>query len=186
VRRQAFPLGGSDVQHQRGSGLHLDCIEQCELVTFAGPSSETGNGTSLSDPANTRSRSHKQYYARRLLLHRRAGERLHNRDDQLGRYGATGSAGNWKTAITLLNTGSAAAKVRLSFFDDNGSPHLPLTFPQAPLAAGPLFAAVLDRTINPGAPLIETRVPMLSPYRWAGRNCFRLETSAAPRYSNNA
>jgi len=75
------------------------------------------------------------------------------------------SAGNWKTAITLVNTGPTAAKVRLSFFDDNGnSLTLPLTFPQTPLAAGPLFAATLDRTINPGATLlIETTGPDAQP-----------------------
>jgi len=70
------------------------------------------------------------------------------------------SAGYWTTTITLVNTGSTAALVRLNFFDNNGNPLLlPLTFPQLPFpqstpTAGPLLAATLDRTLNPGAELV--------------------------------
>jgi hypothetical protein len=65
------------------------------------------------------------------------------------------SAGYWTTTITLVNTGSTAAQARLNFFDNNGNPlTLPLSFPQSPSAAGPLLAATLDRTLNPGAELV--------------------------------
>jgi sugar lactone lactonase YvrE len=68
------------------------------------------------------------------------------------------SAGYWTTTITLVNTGSTAALARLNFFDNNGNPLLlPLSFPQPAAtagAAGPLLAATLDRTLNPGAELV--------------------------------
>jgi hypothetical protein len=66
------------------------------------------------------------------------------------------SAGYWTTAITLVNTSSSAAQVRLNFFDNNGNPlALPLSFPQASSpAAGPLLASTLDRTLNSGAQLV--------------------------------
>lgn len=64
-------------------------------------------------------------------------------------------AGTWTTTITLVNTGSTVAQTRLNFFDDNGSPlTLPLTFPQTPATSGPLLAATLDQTLNPGAILV--------------------------------
>jgi sugar lactone lactonase YvrE len=65
------------------------------------------------------------------------------------------SGGAWTTTITLVNTGSAPAQMRLNFFDNNGNPLLlPLTFPQTPNAARPLLAATLDRTLNAGAELV--------------------------------
>jgi sugar lactone lactonase YvrE len=66
------------------------------------------------------------------------------------------SAGYWTTTITLVNTASTAALVRLNFFDNNGNPlSLPLNFPQLVTnPAGPLLATTLDRTLNPGAELL--------------------------------
>jgi hypothetical protein len=65
------------------------------------------------------------------------------------------SAGSWTTTITLVNTTSVPAQVRLNFSDDSGGPlALPLSFPQSPNASGPLMAATLDRTLNPGAELL--------------------------------
>ena len=67
------------------------------------------------------------------------------------------SGGYWTTTITLLNTSSSQAQMRLNFFDDNGKPlALPLTFPQSSSAsaAGPLLASSLDRTLKPGAQLV--------------------------------
>ena len=64
---------------------------------------------------------------------------------------------SWTTTITLLNTSSSQAQMRLNFFDDNGKPlALPLTFPQSSSAsaAGPLLASSLDRTLKPGAQLV--------------------------------
>lgn len=64
------------------------------------------------------------------------------------------SGETWKTSITLVNTGAAAAQARLNFFDDNGLPLLlPLSFPQASLG-GPTLASTLDRTLGPGAALV--------------------------------
>jgi hypothetical protein len=64
------------------------------------------------------------------------------------------SGGLWNTTITLVNTGAAAAQVRLNYFDDTGNALLlPLTFPQTSSTA-PLMASTLDRTISPGAELV--------------------------------
>ncbi len=76
------------------------------------------------------------------------------------------SAGGWKTTFTLINTGNAAAQVRLNFFGDNGNPLLlPLTFPQSGInpasqlavtsaSPGPLLAPTIDRTLSAGASLV--------------------------------
>lgn len=56
--------------------------------------------------------------------------------------------------MTLINPGTAATQLRLSFFDGNGNPlTIPLTFPQSPAGSGPLMASSIDRTLNPGAVL---------------------------------
>jgi hypothetical protein len=63
------------------------------------------------------------------------------------------AGGDWRTTITLINTGTFAASFRLSFFQDSGSPmSLPLGFPQSAttLAATPF----LERTLEPGATLV--------------------------------
>jgi hypothetical protein len=75
------------------------------------------------------------------------------------------SAGFWTTTITLVNTGAAAAQVRLNFFGKDGTPlELPLTFPQLPVAAGPLVASTLDRTLNPGTQVVvQTTGPASQP-----------------------
>src|SRR6185295_813380 len=135
-------------------------------VTFAGPSAGTGNGVvTYQVAANTLAARTSNITLAGFSYTVEQASVSTTEMTSSGAMAQLASAGNWKTAITLLNTGSAAAKVRLSFFDDNGSPlTLPLTFPQAPLAAGPLFAAVLDRTINPGATLlIETTGPDAQP-----------------------
>jgi hypothetical protein len=59
----------------------------------------------------------------------------------------------WKTTVTLVNNGTAAAQARVSFFDESGNPlPLPLTFPQGTLA--PLSAAAVTQTIRPGGELV--------------------------------
>jgi hypothetical protein len=64
------------------------------------------------------------------------------------------SGGLWNSTITLVNTGSTAAQVRLNFFDDNGNALLlPLTFPQTS-SGGPLMASTLDETINAGGEVL--------------------------------
>jgi hypothetical protein len=64
------------------------------------------------------------------------------------------SGASWTTTITLVNTGAAAAQVRLNFFDDNGNAlRLPLLLPQLSTTA-PLMASTLDRTIAAGAELV--------------------------------
>jgi hypothetical protein len=64
------------------------------------------------------------------------------------------SGGPWNTTITLVNTGTAPAQVRLNFFDNNGNALLlPLIFPQTSSAA-PLLAFTLDQTIGAGAELV--------------------------------
>jgi hypothetical protein len=65
------------------------------------------------------------------------------------------SGGYWTTTITLVNTNSSPVQARLNFFDDSGNPlTLPLSFPQSSSLTGPLLAATLDRTLNPGAELV--------------------------------
>ena len=82
----------------------------------------------------------------------------------IGSMAQIASAGGWKMTITLINTGAAAAQVRLNFFDNSGSPLLlPLAFPQGSASTangGPLLASTLDRTLSGGASLIiETTGP---------------------------
>jgi len=73
----------------------------------------------------------------------------------LGSMAQIAVAGGWKITITLVNTGTTPARARLNFFDNNGNPLvLPLSFPQAPLAAGPLQASTFDQTLNAGAVLV--------------------------------
>jgi hypothetical protein len=80
------------------------------------------------------------------------------------------SGSGWKTSVTLVNTGTAPAQIRLEFFDNSGAAmQLPLTSPQVS-SAGPLLASTLDRTINGGATLIlETEQTGSSPSQegWA-------------------
>jgi len=69
------------------------------------------------------------------------------------------AGGGWQTTFTFVNIGSAAADLRLNFFDDNGNPAvLPLVFP--PSSSGPQSVATLDRTLNPNYELlIQTQRP---------------------------
>ncbi|MEQ1884250.1 MAG: FG-GAP-like repeat-containing protein [Bryobacteraceae bacterium] len=65
------------------------------------------------------------------------------------------SAGTWKMTMNYVNTSTAAAKARFSFYDDNGEPlSIPLNFPQLTVTAPAIHATMLDRTIDPGAQLI--------------------------------
>ena len=60
--------------------------------------------------------------------------------------------GQWTTTFTLLNTGTAAAKVELGFFDDKGNAlPLPLTFPQG---SPDQTTAVFTGELNAGAGLV--------------------------------
>jgi hypothetical protein len=62
--------------------------------------------------------------------------------------------GSWKTEFTLVNTGSTAATVQLSFFDNNGNPlSLTLSFPSTPNVA-PITGPSIQQVINPGAELL--------------------------------
>jgi len=64
------------------------------------------------------------------------------------------AGGFWNTRITLVNTGTAKARARLNFLDDQGGPLLlPLSFPQTSSAVF-LMASTLDRTIEPGGELV--------------------------------
>src|SRR5207247_7852802 len=59
----------------------------------------------------------------------------------------------WKTIVTLVNNGTAAAQAKVSFFDESGSPlTLPLTFPQGGIAAA--SASTVTQTIRPGGELV--------------------------------
>lgn len=65
------------------------------------------------------------------------------------------SGQGWTTAITLVNSGSGVANVRLNFYDDGGNPlTLPFSFPQTSVARSPQTAAVIDGTLSPGSQLI--------------------------------
>ena len=63
------------------------------------------------------------------------------------------AGGGWKTTVTLVNNGTAAAQVRVNFFDDAGNPlTLPLTFPQG--VAAPASAPSVTQAMRPGAELV--------------------------------
>src|SRR4029078_5279035 len=66
----------------------------------------------------------------------------------LGSMAQLAEAGDWDTAITVINTGAVSANLRLSFFDNSGSPMtVPLDFPQQTASSGPMLASSIDRTI---------------------------------------
>lgn len=71
------------------------------------------------------------------------------------------SGGNWKTTITLLNTGSARSPLQLNFWGDDGSARiLPFTFPQV-AGPDPTSAFSLGWTLNPGQLFVlETEAPV--------------------------
>jgi len=75
------------------------------------------------------------------------------------------SGGGWNSSVTLVNTGTTAALVAVSFFADNGSPlSLPLTYPQPQSPPLPALASTLSATIGPGATLvIQTAGPVNQP-----------------------
>ena len=59
--------------------------------------------------------------------------------------------GSWKTTLVLVNSGTGAARVRLSFFDDDGDPFsLPLAPVQTP-PAGPVPTAMFESSLAAGA-----------------------------------
>jgi hypothetical protein len=67
------------------------------------------------------------------------------------------AGGGWKTTISLLNPGTAAATARLQFFNDSGNP---LALPLAFSAGAPEHTSSLVRTLQPGAALLmETTTP---------------------------
>ncbi|MDR3738109.1 MAG: hypothetical protein P4L40_03725 [Terracidiphilus sp.] len=77
----------------------------------------------------------------------------------LAQVGTTGGAlaqvavgGGWETGFTLVNTGTAAAKFTLSFYDEKTGMALPLSlvFPQGGLAQ---TTAAMTQTLAPGATL---------------------------------
>jgi hypothetical protein len=76
---------------------------------------------------------------------------------------------NWTTAFTLVNKGTAAATMRLSFSGDGIDPTgtgpltLPLAFPQQAGASGPLLAASFDQTLAVNASLIVDSSGPLTP-----------------------
>jgi hypothetical protein len=62
------------------------------------------------------------------------------------------ASGNyWKTTITLVNRGTAAARARVDFFNNNGGPlSLAITYPSLP-PADPVSLSSVERSIEPGA-----------------------------------
>jgi len=77
---------------------------------------------------------------------------------------------NWTTTFTLVNKSAAQAQARVSFFptvldaSSDGSLLLPVTFPQLPVAPGPLLASTFDRALAANASLIfETAGPQTPP-----------------------
>jgi len=68
--------------------------------------------------------------------------------------------GDWSTLVTLVNTGSATAHARLSFFDDDGAALAPpLSLPLSP-GNTTQSSATFDQTLAPGAMvLVECAAP---------------------------
>jgi sugar lactone lactonase YvrE len=163
--------GGQGFAASGGSGsLAVNATPGCtwiassnaSWITFTGPSSGTGNGIlTYQVAANTGAARSGVIGITGFSFALEQASLSTTEMTGSGAMAQLASAGSWKTTITLVNTDSAPQKIRLSFFDDNGIPlALPLTFPQAPLAAGTFQAAVLDRTIDTGATLIiETTGP---------------------------
>jgi hypothetical protein len=75
---------------------------------------------------------------------------------------ATGNG--WQTTFVLVNAGTSAAQVNLTFFDDNGSPlPLPLSFPQSG-GANSTVAPSVNQSLAAGATLIvESAAPASDP-----------------------
>ena len=75
------------------------------------------------------------------------------------------AGGTWNTTVTLVNTGTTAAEVFLSFFADSGSAVLlPVTFPlnSTFTVAAPLLASTLDETIPAGGEVVVQTVGLSS------------------------
>jgi hypothetical protein len=70
----------------------------------------------------------------------------------VGSMAQVASGGGWQTTFTLINTGTSAAQVQLSFFDNNGNAlSLPLTFVQSGAIT---TASTINQTIAGGATLV--------------------------------
>jgi hypothetical protein len=69
----------------------------------------------------------------------------------LGSMAQLASGNYWKTTITLVNHGTAAARARVNFFNNSGQPlPLAITYPSLP-PADPVLLTSVERTIEPGA-----------------------------------
>ena len=152
--------GNGSIAITAGAGCNWTAASTASWITITGGSSGTGNGNvtcqvvansgaAQSAPINITAATGNLSFtveegAASIAAYTNKGSMAH-----------LAVAGSWTTIYTLANTGSAAAQMRLSFFDSNGNPlALPLTFPQSPNGVGALLASTLDRTINPGAELI--------------------------------
>jgi hypothetical protein len=124
-------------------------------VTLSGGSSGTGNGAvTYQVAANTGARRSGSLMIAELPFIVEQASATVTGLVSAGSMAQLASGGLWNTTITLVNTGTAVAQARLSFFDDNGNALLlPLMFPQISSTA-PLLASTLDRTIGAGAELV--------------------------------
>jgi len=77
-----------------------------------------------------------------------------------GSMGHVASGGGWQTTFTVVNTGTAAAQIQMSFLDNNGGAlALPLTFAQTGTMT---TEATLTQTIAAGASLVICGVALVS------------------------
>jgi sugar lactone lactonase YvrE len=158
---QAFGLAGGTgtINITVSTGCPWAAASNASWISITGGNSGNGNGsvTFQAAPNPGAARSGTVSVAGLLSFTVEEADALLTGFTSAGSITHLASGGYWTTTITLLNTGSLQAKVRLNFFDDNGNPlALPLTFPQSSSAsaAGPLLASTLDRTLKPGAQLV--------------------------------
>jgi sugar lactone lactonase YvrE len=155
---QAFAAvgGNGTITVTAGAGCSWTAATSLSFVTISGATSGTGNGAvSYAVAANSGGdRTGTITIAGLSFDVEQVGATLSGFTN-LGSMAQVAFAGAWTTTFTLVNTGTAPVQARLNFFDNNGNPlPVPLVFPQLGTTAGPLLAATLDRTVNPGAGLL--------------------------------
>jgi hypothetical protein len=160
---QTFPAagGGGTISVTAPSGCAWTASSSASWVTISGAGNGTGNGTVTYQLAPNNSTAQTAAInitstTGNITFYVMQGAASVSGYTGGGTIAQLASAGNWTTTFTFVNTGTAAAQMRLNFFNGAGAAlGLPLTFPQSPIAAGTIFATgTIDETINPGTVLV--------------------------------